>query len=349
MNETILIPARYEAYRAEFPEYTFCRVCLQEKGMYQIISENGTQWAQVSGRFRHEVLTLSDYPAVGDYAAADLNSGNTAVIHAVLPRKSVFLRKAAGTAKSEQVVAANVDTLFLCMAMNNDFNLRRLERYLAVAWDSGASPVVLLTKTDLCSDPYGLAAQAERIAAGADVITSSALEEDGCRAVEPYLVPGKTLAFIGSSGVGKSTLINRLLGEDRLATNGLRGDDKGRHTTTRRELIPLPCGATVIDTPGMRELGMWDAGGGLASAFADIEDLASRCRFRNCTHRTEPGCAVRAALESGELAGERWQSWLKLTAENAYCDDAKGYLQVKNEKFMKIAMFNRAARKNGKN
>ncbi len=313
--------------------------------MYQILTETGTQRAQVSGRFLHGVRTPSDYPAVGDYAAADLNGGGTAVIHAVLPRKSVFIRRAAGTSKSEQVVAANVDTLFLCMSLNNDFNLRRLERYLAAAWDSGAVPVLLLTKSALCGDPAGMAAQAERAAAGTDVITVSAVAEDGWRAVEPYLQKGKTLAFTGSSGVGKSTLINRLLGEERLATNGLRGDDRGRHTTTRRELIVLPCGATVIDTPGMRELGMWDADEGLSAAFADIEELAGGCRFRDCSHRTEPGCAVRAALERGELSEERWQSYQKLRSENAYCEDAKGYLQAKKEKFMKIAMYNRANKK----
>ena len=345
MNLLEHIPARYEVYRAEYPDLSLCRVSLQERGMYQVLSENGTRWAQVSGGFRHGVLTLSDYPAVGDYVMADLNGGGTAVIREVLPRKSAFLRKAAGTAKSEQVVAANVDVLFLCMSLNNDFNLRRLERYLAVAWDSGATPVLVLTKADLCENTAEKTAQAESVARGVDILAVSSLEEDGYRGVEKYLVPGRTLAFIGSSGVGKSTLINRLLGEDRILTGGLRNDDKGRHTTTHRELIPLPCGATVIDTPGMRELGMWDAGEGIDSAFADVAELAGRCRFRNCSHRTEPGCAVRAALESGELAAERWESWNRLKAENAYCEDAKGYLQAKNARNMKIAMFNRANRK----
>lgn len=339
------IPPRYELYRAEYPNLALCRVAVQEKGLYRLLTPSGTQLAQVSGKFQHEVKSISEYPTVGDYVMADLNGGDTAVIHAVLPRTSLFLRKAAGDANTEQVIAANIDTVFLCMSLNNDFNLRRLERYLAVAWDSGAVPVILLTKADLCDDLPPKLAQVESVAAGVEIVTVSALETDGCLRLAPYLTEGKTIAFVGSSGVGKSTLINRLLDEDRLMTNGLRNDDKGRHTTTRRELIVLPCGATVIDTPGMRELGMWGTGKGLSITFSDIEELAAGRRYKDCTHQTEPGCAVRAALEQGALSATRLRSFEKLRLENAYSEDTESYLAAKEEKFKRIAKFNKTNRK----
>ena len=336
--------SRYEAYCKDFPGLALFRVVLQEKGLYQIAGTVGTLQAQVSGRFQYDAKTASDFPVVGDYVMAEL-FGDTAVIHALLPRKSIFLRKAAGSVKTEQVVAANVDIVFLCMALNNDFNLRRLERYLTVAWDSGAAPVVLLTKRDLCSDLPVKLAQVKSVAEGVEILTVSALEEDGCRAITPYLIAGRTLAFVGSSGVGKSSLINTLLGEDKLKTNGLRNDDKGRHTTTHRELIVLPNGAMVIDTPGMRELGMWDAGEGLTAAFADIKALAACCRFRDCTHHSEPGCAVRAAAERGELSEARLLSYKKLQAENAWSENAENSLKAKEEKFKKIAKINKKNQK----
>lgn len=336
--------SRYAADGSGAPYLSLCRVVLQEKGLYQIAGPAGTLPAQVSGRFQYDAQTASDFPAVGDYVLAEL-LGGTAAIHTLLPRKSVFHRKAAGLTQSEQVVAANVDTVFLCMALNNDFNLRRLERYLAVAWHSGAEPVVLLTKRDLCPDLPDRLAQVESVAAGAEILTVSALEEDGCRAITPWLIPGKTLAFVGSSGVGKSTLINGLLGKDRIKTNSIRNDDKGRHTTTRREMLVLPCGAIVIDTPGMRELGMWGDGEGMSSAFADLEALAVRCRFKDCSHRREPGCAVRAAVERGELSEARLLSYQKLLAENARSENAKSRLKAKEEKFRQIAKINRKNRK----
>ena len=220
------IPPRYKAFRMESSDLSLCRVALREKGLYWLLGAAGTRQARVSGKFQYDAKSASDYPAVGDYVLADLND-DTAIIRRVLPRTSVFLRKAAGVAVSEQLVAANIDTVFLCMSLNSDFNLRRLERYLAVAWDSGAAPVVLLTKADLCDNVTTKIAETESVAAVVDIITTSVVEEGSTRIV-PYLVKGNTLAFVGSSGVGKSTLINALLGEDRLKTNGLRNDGKGR-------------------------------------------------------------------------------------------------------------------------
>lgn len=339
------IPERWAALTSQEPERTVGRITLQEKGLYRLRTVTGEQNALVSGKFQFDAQAVSDYPAVGDYVLADCADPDTAVIHRVLPRKSLFMRKAAGTSKTEQVVAANIDTVFLCMSLNNDFNLRRLERYLAVAWESGADPVVLLTKADLCGDVPQKQAEVESIAMGVTILTTSAMESDGYRQIMPYVTEGRTVAFVGSSGVGKSTLINRLLGEERLATDGLRNDDKGHHTTTHRELLVLPNGAMVIDTPGMRELGMWDAASGVEQTFADIEALAARCRFRNCSHTSEPGCAVRDAIRRGELDGGRWQSYQKLKNENAYAADSDSYLAAKEKKFKEIAKINKQNKK----
>lgn len=329
------------------PEWFPARVIAQERGLYDIISENGAAKAVISGKFRYETKRVSDYPAVGDFVLCAPNENGQAVIHQVLPRKSVFIRKAAGTSNQEQVVAANVDTVFLCMALNRDFNLRRMERYISIAWDSSATPVIILTKCDLCEDTQSRKREVEDIAAGIDIIITSSMETDGYVSVLPYLKEGKTAVLLGSSGVGKSTLINRLLGEDILETSGLRNDDKGRHTTTHRELMPLPGKGMVLDTPGMRELGMWNASDGLEKTFEDIEALACLCRFRNCTHQTEPGCAVREALKNGTLSEERYLSWEKLTKENAWNEDSESYLAVKEKKFKKIARINKN-RKKGK-
>ena len=339
------IPPRFEALAAQYEGLTPCRIVLQEKGQYRLISSRGEQSAAVSGKYQFEAVSPSDYPAVGDYVMADLNDGNLAVIHHLLPRYSVFLRKAAGSARLEQVVAANVDTLFLCMSLNNVFNLRRLERYLSVAWESGSRPVIVLTKADLCEDVPGKLAQVESVAFGVDILVTTAMKTDGYEQVLSYVKPGQTVAFLGSSGVGKSTLINRLLGEDALATNGLRNDDRGRHTTTHREMLVLPNGAMVVDTPGMRELGMWDSTGGVEQTFRDIEELASRCRFSNCTHQNEPGCAIQAALRSGELTMERLVSYQKLMQENAYAADSEGYLASKEKKFKEISKINKHNRR----
>ena len=341
---SITIPDHWTAL-AQYPKLTVGRVTLQEKGIYRIRTDAGEQNALVSGKFQFEAQSVSDFPAVGDYVMANCADPDTSIIHQVLPRKSLFVRKAAGTSKTEQVVAANIDTVFVCMSLNNDFNLRRLERYLAATWESGADPVVVLTKADLCEELPRRQSEVEAIAMGVPVLTTSAMELDGYRQILPYITAGQTVAFVGSSGVGKSTLINRLLGEERLATDGLRNDDKGHHTTTHRELLLLPNGAMVIDTPGMRELGMWDAASGVEQTFGDVEALAARCRFRNCSHRNEPGCAIRDAIRRGELDEGRWQSYQKLKKESSYAADSESYLAAKEKKFKEIAKINKHSQK----
>jgi len=303
------------------------RIISQDKGLYKLASENGLLRAQVSGKFRYNALNITDYPAVGDFVMFDENESGNAIINHILTRKSAFIRKAAGTSKESQVVAVNIDTVFICMSINNDFNVRRLERYLGVAWDSGATPVVVLTKADLCDNLEEIIKSLDDIALSVDIIVTSSLNND-IRTVKKYIEFGKTIAFIGSSGVGKTTLINKLVGEDIFETKGLRNDDKGRHTTTSRELIVLTTGGVVIDTPGMRELGL--EGADLSKAFADIDELSSECKFSDCTHTKEPGCAIKNAIESGLLSEERLASYFKLKKELKY--DGLNSKQIENKK-----------------
>jgi ribosome biogenesis GTPase len=304
------------------------RVALEHKHAYDVVGADGEFSAVCTGRLLHDTVARADLPAVGDWVAIKPRLQHiprlpgdrpVADIHAVLPRQTKFSRRASGEA-IEQIVAANVDTVFLVTALDQNFNLRRIERYLAVAWESGAQPVVILNKADLHADPAGARAEVESVALGAPVASVSAALGEGLDALGSWLQPGCTVAFLGSSGVGKSTLINRLLGEEHQATGAISAAvSKGRHTTTHRELIVTPAGAVVIDTPGMRELQLWDiAADALDSTFADVVALAAQCRFRDCAHRGEPGCAIQQALDDGSLESGRWQSYQKLLREQAY-------------------------------
>ncbi|WP_453992304.1 ribosome small subunit-dependent GTPase A [Bacillus nitroreducens] len=294
------------------------RVSSQYKNVYKVMTENGEINAEISGKFHYRVEDLSSFPAVGDFVMVDRteNIMGNGIIHQVLKRKSIFARKVSGSKEDSQVVATNIDTVFICMSSNHDFNLRRLERYLSIAWDSGAMPVVVLTKSDLCTDIEQRVNDISSIAIGVEVHITTSTTNDGQHSLERYLSNGQTVAFIGSSGVGKSTLINRLLGQDVLDTSDVRNDDKGRHTTTRRELIMLPGTGVVIDTPGMREIGLVRAD--FSKSFADIEELAFDCRFNDCTHSTEPKCAVQKAIKDGLLSTERLESYRKLKKETKY-------------------------------
>jgi ribosome biogenesis GTPase / thiamine phosphate phosphatase len=299
------------------------RVTIQQRGLYRLATPEGELSAELSGKFAHRA-GAGDHPVAGDWVAlAARPREGTATIHALLPRKSAFVRRAAGAAgpAAAQVVAANADLAFLVASLNADLKPRRIERYLATAWESGAKPVVVLTKADGCAEVERLVAEVEAIAWGVPVVAVSAVTGQGLPALAELLAPGITAVLLGSSGVGKSTLVNALAGAPLMATREIREDDaRGRHTTTHRELVLLPGGGLVLDTPGMRELGLWDAEAGVAAAFADIEALAERCGFRDCTHGNEPGCAVRAALAANELDEGRWRSYGKLQRELAHLD-----------------------------
>ena len=301
------------------------RIAVQQKDRFIIFCEKGEFQSEVSGKFRHKALSKAEYPTVGDWVAITIKpDGDGAVIHSLFPRKSKFSRKAvlAGGPKygdgktEEQVLSANIDTAFIVSGLDGEYNLRRLERYISVAWDSGTSPVVLLNKSDLCGDVDRIASEVESTVIGVPVHSVSAIIKESLEILKDYLGKGKTVSFLGSSGVGKSTIINSLLGYDRQKTNEVRESDRrGRHTTTYRELIVLPDGGILIDTPGMREIEIWGDQNGLSKAFDDIEELADQCRFNDCVHGNEPGCAVKKALDNGDLDADRYQNYLKLQKE----------------------------------
>ena len=319
---------------AVYEGFILGRVISQSKELYKVATGNVEVTAEIAGKLRFDAGTASDLPAVGDFVMLDRESNDigNAIIHHILTRKSIFARKAAGKARNVQVIAANIDTVFICTALNSDYNLRRLERYLSIAWASGALPVVVLTKADLCNDIEVRLTEVGGVAAGADVLVTTSITEDGYHSIKKYITSGKTVAFIGSSGVGKSTLINRLLGEEVIETREIRKDGKGRHTTARRDLIVIPSGGAVIDTPGMREMGIESAD--LARTFADIDQLAGSCKFGDCSHTGEPHCAVRKAIADGLITEKRLESYLKLKKEARY--DGLNAKQIEKEKITEM-------------
>jgi ribosome biogenesis GTPase / thiamine phosphate phosphatase len=291
------------------------RIAAQHRGEYVVWSAEGELRARTTGKLYYEHEVGAPLPAVGDWVAIARPATDVATIERILRRRSAFTRKEPGRNSADQVIAANVDTALLLAGLDDDFSLRRLERYIATTWESGAEPVVVLTKTDLCSDVDAAVFAVESVAIAVPVVPISNVTGDGVDAIEAHVRPGRTAVLLGSSGVGKSSLLNRLAGTDLMKTASVAADGTGRHTTSHRELVRLPGGSLVIDTPGLRELQFWE--GDLGSAFEDIESLATECRFRDCTHAREPGCAVLGAVDGGRLELDRLRSWRKFQRELA--------------------------------
>jgi ribosome biogenesis GTPase len=298
------------------------RVVVQQRNGYLVVTDQGEVRAKPAGRLLHEALEAG-HPVVGDWVALSLDlAERAATIHAILPRRTAFVRRAAHSVQAVQVIAANIDVAFVVTSLNADLNPRRIERFLAAAWQSGARPVLVLTKSDLSADLEGQVAEMQALAADCPVVVVSARQGLGLDALLAQVAPRETCVLIGSSGVGKSTLVNALLGEERMATEAIReSDDQGRHTTSHRQLILLPGGRLMVDTPGFREVGLIDAEEGVSAVFDDVEALVAACRFNDCGHGAEPGCAVQAALQSGALDPARWASFQKLGLELAAVED----------------------------
>ncbi|QFG01266.1 ribosome small subunit-dependent GTPase A [Psychrobacillus glaciei] len=320
------------------------RVLLEHKHLYRVITNEGEWLCSLSGKFKFD-HDREAFPAVGDWVVMEQMPGEEkGIIQEVLPRSSQFSRKVAGQTTDIQLIAVNVDYVFLVMSLNDDFNVRRLERYLLAAWDSGAAPVVVLTKKDACDDLAYYMNEVESVAFGVDVFAVSSVTSEGIDHLATLLSAGKTGALLGSSGVGKSSLINALSGEEVMVVSDIREDDsKGRHTTTHRELSLLPGGGLLIDTPGMREFQLWDSAEGVSASFKDIEELAEGCRFRDCQHKKEPGCAIQEAISNGTLKEERYRSYIKLLRELAHIERKNNVVAKKTEanKWKQITKNNR--------
>ncbi|MGA7240198.1 MAG: ribosome small subunit-dependent GTPase A [Bryobacteraceae bacterium] len=311
------------------------RVAVAHRDLYRLYTEAGEIAAEPSGALWYGAADTASMPVVGDWVAARIVNSEQAIVETVLPRHSCFYRRAVGKREERQAIAANLDLVFLVCGLDADFNLRRIERYLTLAADSGVAPAIVLNKADVCADPSARARDVAAISK-APVVTLSALAREGIAQLEPFLACAPTVALLGSSGAGKSTIANALLGEDRLRTGAVReSDSRGRHTTTHRELLPLPGGGALIDTPGMRELQLWAGAESVGEVFGEIAALAAECRFGDCSHSNEPGCAVAKALAVGALAQDRWESYRKLRAE-AHRHEARADARVAQEDKRKL-------------
>ena len=326
------------------PPLVRARITAEHRGSYKALTDSREFDALVTGRMSYEAAGKEELPTVGDWVGLEPIDDRQAVIREIEPRRSAFVRKVAGFESEAQVVAANVDVVFVVEPLDPGPNVRRIERYLTVAWESGAVPVVILTKSDIAEDAADSIATVASSSPGVGVHAVSAVTGDGIDAVQALLAGGRTGATLGPSGAGKSSLINAMAGREAMATNAVRWDGKGRHTTTHRELIQLPNGAALIDTPGMRELQLWDGDEGIDRAFSDIAEYATGCRFNDCAHAGEPECAVRAALDSGELTEERFASYQKQLRELAAVARKKDR-KLAHEEARKWKHLNKDARK----
>lgn len=331
---------------------TIARIIATHKDRYEIVCDKGQGFSKIKRGCYYD-NPKSIYPTTGDFVIIEWNPTGDSMICETLKRESSFSRTASSSDRNhelhnqhEQLVAANFDYVFIMQSLNNNFNLHRLERYLSLSWESGAIPIIILTKSDLVENIQDYITQVESIAFGVDIYAVSCITGYGLDSIRKYFSKGNTIVFLGSSGVGKSTLVNTLYGDNVMKTSDIREEDsKGRHTTTSRNLIMLPNGAMIIDTPGMRELGMWNAENGINKTFQDIEQYIGMCKFSDCTHTNEPGCKILEAIINGEIAQERFEQYLKLQKESRYNTDSNQYLQEKKDKFKEISKVNKHNRK----